>query len=121
MGYPFCRECPGVTYKYYNNGKKKQLSGVSLDDKKALENIDAINSWNEFENKYKNLFNAIRAECLGKEKNENLKKKLNSLKNRISIPGSKRNDFDSKFKKLFDMADGKIRNVNTAESITAAG
>ena len=54
VGCPFCRECSGVTYKYYNNGKKKQLSGVSLDDKKALENIDAINSWNEFENKYQN-------------------------------------------------------------------
>ena len=119
VGCPFCRGCPGVTYKIDNNGNEKKLAAISLEDKKELENINNINSWNSFKNKYLNLFNAIRAECLGKEQNEDLKKKLNSLKSRINDFGAERNDFDIKFKKLYDMADGKIRDVNAAESITA--
>lgn len=90
IGCPFLRDSIGITYKIDDNGKEEILASVSLDDKKALKHIKYINSWNEFDIKYNNLFNSIRDECLGKEQNENLKNKLNALKNRINIPDSKR-------------------------------
>ena len=93
VGCPFCRGCPEITIKKYNDGDEKQLASISLEDKKELKNIDNINNWNSFKNKYDNLFNAIRAECLGKEQNEDLKSKLNSLKSRISDFGVESNDF----------------------------
>ena len=119
VGCPFCRGYPGSTIKKCNNGTEKKLASMSLEDKKELKNINNINSWNSFKDKYENLFNAIRAECLGKEKNEDLKKKLDSVKSKMSDYGAEKEDFEIKFKKLYDMADGKIRDVKSAESITA--
>jgi len=46
------------------------------------------------------------------------KKKLVSLKSKISDYGAEKEDFEIKFKKLYDMDDGKIRDVKSAESIT---
>jgi len=119
VGCPFCRGYPGSTIKKCNNGTEKKLASMSLEDKKELKNINNINSWNSFKDKYENLFNAIRAECLGKEKNEDLKKKLDSVKSKISDYGAEKEDFEIKFNKLYDMADGKIRDVKSAEFITA--
>ena len=109
VGCPFCRGCVGKTYKVDENGNVIKIASVSSNDIKALENINNINNLQEFNNKFENLFNAIRAECLGKEKNENLINKLKDLQNRISIPESERNDFSSKFSKLYGMANGSTR------------
>ena len=61
-----------------------------------------------------NLFNAIRARCLGKEADSDLMSKLNNLKSRIYDAGSEQNDFNKKFNELYRMASGQIRNVTNA-------
>ena len=114
VGCPFSRGCPGVTYIIDDYGNEDQKASLSSEDQKVLNNINSINSWNDFKNKYQNLFNAIRAKCLGRNADSDLKNNLNNLKSRISDAGSEQNDFNSKFKKLYDMADGKIRDVNAA-------
>ena len=85
-----------------------------LKTKNTLNNINSIKNWSDFKSKYQNLFNAIRAKCLGRNADSDLKNKLNNLKNRITDAGSEQSDLNNKFKKLYDMADGKIRDVNNA-------
>ena len=76
--------------------------------------MNTINNWNDFKSKYLNLFNVIRVQMLGKNTDSDLKNKLNNLRARITDSGSEQNDFVSKFNKLYNMADGKIRDVNAA-------
>ena len=112
VGAPFCRDCPGITYLIDNYGNEKIQASLNREDQKALENIDSINNWVDFKAKYINLFNAIRAKCLGRNADEALKQKLINLKARITDAGNEQNEFEQKFKKLFDMANGRIRDVN---------
>ena len=118
VGCPYCRGCPGVTYKIDDYGNEKKQASLSSEDQKALKEINSINNWNSFKSKYPNLFNAIRAKCLGKTADSALKKDLNNLKARIHDAGSEQKDFNIKFNELYRMADGQIRNVSNA--VTAA-
>jgi hypothetical protein len=114
VGCPFSRGCPMATYRVDDYGNEIPIATLSTKDKKVLDNIGSINSWNDFKNKYQNLFNSIRAKCLGRNADSELKNKLNDLKSRITDAGYDINDFLNKYKKLYDMADGKIRDVNAA-------
>jgi hypothetical protein len=114
VGCPFSRGCPGVTYIIDQYGNERQKASLSQEDLKVLNNINSINHWIDFKSKYNNLFNAIRAKCLGRNADSDLKNKLNNLKSRITDAGSEQNDFTNKFNKLFDMANGKLRDVNAA-------
>ena len=114
VGCPFSRGCPGVTYIIDNNGNQTEKASLSREDQNALAQIDTIGNWSTFKSKYQNLFNSIRAKCLGRTADSDLKNKLNNLKSRISDAGSEQNDFDNKFNNLYKMADGQIRNVNAA-------
>ena len=118
VGCPFSRDCPGITYKIDDNGNETEQASLSKEELETFNNIDNIDSLYEFNNKYKLLYNAFRAKCLGKDKNEDLKDKLNNLKRRINGQG---NDFDQKFKELFNMADGSLRNINRITTTSTAG
>ena len=59
-----------------------------------------------FKVKYENLFIAIRAECLGKERNQTITNDLNALENRISDSGTEINDFKEKIKILKELNSG---------------
>ena len=48
------------------------------------------------------------------QQNRMIKDKLNSLKNRNTDSGAEQSDFNNKFKKLYNMAYGKTRDVNNA-------
>ena len=114
VGCPYSRGCPGVTYIIDMNGNVRQQASLSREDQKALKDINSINKWSDFKSKYLNLFNAIRARCLGKEADSDLMVKLNNLKSRIQDIGSEQSDFDNKFNELYRMASGKIRDVKNA-------
>ena len=116
VGCPFSRGCPGVTIIIDENGKERQQASLSREDQKALEQINSIKNWNTFNTKYQNLFRAIRAKCLGRNADNDLKNKLNKLKERIIDAGSSQNDFNTKFNNLYRMADGQIRNVENAKT-----
>ena len=114
VGCPFSRGCPGITYIIDDNGNERQQASLSREDQNALSNINNISDWNTFNSKYLNLFNAIRAKCLGRNADSELKNQLNNLKSRITDAGPNQNDFDTKFNNLYRMADGQIRNVSSA-------
>ena len=63
----------------YKMMEKKTLASFSLKEKEILKNINSINSWINFKGKYKNLVNAIKAECIGRGPNEKLKNELIDL------------------------------------------
>lgn len=114
VGSPFSRGCPGVTYIIDNYGNETQKSSLSREDQKALEEINSIGNWSTFKSKYQNLVNAIRAKCLGRNADSDLKNMLNNLRSRIIDVGNEINDFNTKFNTLFKMADGQLCNVNAA-------
>jgi hypothetical protein len=114
VGCPYSRGCPGVTYLIDRYGNEKKQASLSMEDQQALNEINSISSWGTFKSKYPNLFNAIRARCLGKEADSDLMSKLNNLKSRIYDAGSEQNDFNKKFNELYRMASGQIRNVTNA-------
>ena len=114
VGCPYSRGCPGVTYLIDMKGNERQQASLSREDQQALKDINSINNWSIFKTKYLNLFNAIRARCLGKEADSDLMDKLNNLKSRIKDIGSEQSDFDNKFNELYRMANGKIRDVKNA-------
>ena len=58
-----------------------------------MNGINNIRNWNTFKKIYYNLFNAIRAKCLGREADSDFKNKLNNLKNRIKDYDSEISDF----------------------------
>ena len=114
VGCPYSRGCPGVTYLIDMNGNEKKQASLSREDQQALDSINSICSWSIFKSKYPNLFNAIRARCLGREADSDLMSKLNSLKSRIHDVGSEQSDYNNKFNELYRMASGQIRDVNKA-------
>lgn len=114
VGSPFSRGCPGYTYIIDNYGNETQKSSLSREDQKALEEINSIGNWSTFKSKYQNLVNAIRAKCLGRNADSDLKNMLNNLRSRIIDVGNEINDFNTKFNTLFKMADGQLCNVNAA-------
>ena len=114
VGAPFCRGCPGVTFIIDNYGNERQQASLSKEDQDALKNINSISNWSNFKSKYQNLFNAIRAKMLGNNADNDLMNKLNNLKSRINDAGNENSDFNQKFNKLYEMASGKIRDVNNA-------
>lgn len=85
-----------------------------LKTKNTLNNINSITNWSHFKSKHQNLFNAIRAKFLRRNADSDIKNKLNSLKNRNTDSGAEQSDFNNKFKKLYNMAYGKTRDVNNA-------
>ena len=114
----FSRDYPGITYKIDKNGNEIKQAPLSKEELETFNNIDNIKILDEFNKNYKLLYNAFRAKCLGKEKNEELKDKLNKLKSRINGQG---NDFNQKFNELFKMADGSLRNINSIITTSTAG
>ena len=108
VGCPYCRESPGTTYIIFNNGTEKQLVTLTQKDRNIFQNINNINKWNDFKLKYENLFRAIRAECLGKERNQNITNDLNALEKRISDSVTEINDFKEKIKILKEL-NGRLR------------
>ena len=108
VGCPYSRECPGITYIIYNNGTQKTLATLTKEDRNNFNNMNNINNLNDFNSKYESLFRAIRAECLGKERDKNLANKLNSLEKKLGVND---NEFKKKINKLKEL-NGGLRHIS---------
>lgn len=109
---PFSRGCPGETSKIEQIGNEKIQASLSKEDQQALNNIDSINNWNS----YGNLFISKRAKCLCRNTDEELKDKLNNLKNRIKDSENEEVDFIIKFNNLYRIVDSQIHNVKNVST-----
>ena len=124
VGAPFTRECANQTINILDN-YQKVIFQLTENDLKILEKIETINNYEEFRNLYGKLTNSIIAKMLGKDADEELKIKLDELKNKIiSSPIFQKkeiikNKFISQWNKLYEIANGKISDTFSFESITA--
>ena len=125
VGAPFNRECANQTIQVLYKGHrdvKMQISNSAINAKKKL---DSISTYSEFREYYGKLSNVIFAKMAGKQADDDLKNKLKELKNRvINDPLLKRKQvfkekFEELWKKLYDMADGKVRDKLSFDDISA--
>ena len=120
VGAPFCRNTPNKTLKKeLKDNKFEPLITLSIEDIKTLNNIEKINNYEEFKNKYNKIFNAVQAKCIGTSDGE-LKKKLEEMFENIINNSGKNEDLELKKKALIGMTEGSIKDKFTLESIKAA-
>ena len=114
VGAPFCRGCPNRSIQVLD--EKERIAGptLSLDEISAFNNINNLNSLNQFNNSFDKLLSAIKAKQLGKNADNELCEKLKSLKERIlkGLNEKQKNDFEIKWKKLYDIASQGIHEFN---------
>ena len=125
VGAPFTRGCENQTIyilAYRKHEVKMKLSEKAL---KSFEKIDQIENYEEFRESYGKLVNSILAKMLGKDADEALKEKLNKLKKKVETSPilQKKKAFKQKFEiqwnKLYDMANGKVSDNFSFDSISA--
>jgi len=125
VGAPFNRESANQTIQVLKIGHRDVKMQISVSAVNALKKLDDISTYLEFRECYGKLSNAIFAKMAGREADNILKNKLNELKNRVKNDPilKKKQMFKEKFeiqwKKLYDMADGKMRNKLSFDDISA--
>jgi hypothetical protein len=81
------------------------------EDIQIFNNLEQIQSYEEFEQKYENIYRIFRAKCLGKDTNIELKEKFNNFKKKIiNVPDNKIEEFNKKIDKINDIINGGLRN-----------
>ena len=125
VGAPFTRGCENQTINvltYGNHEVKMKLSEKALE---SFEKIDQIENYEEFRESYGKLVNSILAKMLGKDEDKILKEKLNKLKKKVEsspILQKKKvlkHKFEIQWNKLYDMANGKVSDNFSFDSISA--
>ena len=109
VGCPYSRNCPGSTFIVLKDGSQKEKASLLKEDLEIFEQIENIKTFEEFNSKYYNIFRAIRAKCLGKKSDTQLKEKFLNFKNKIKIPNNKKNEFEIKINELENMINGSLR------------
>ena len=106
VGAPYCRGCPNRSIQVLDANNRIKGPSLSLDEIKAFDQLQSINSINQFNNLYDKLHSAIKAKQLGKNGDNNLMNILNSLYSRIinTKSGQQKIDFEKKWNELYEMA-----------------
>ena len=106
VGAPYCRGCPNRSIQVLDANNRKKGPSLSLDEIAAFNQITSINSINQFNNLYDKLYSAIKAKQLGKNGDNDLMNKLNSLKSRIinGLNDQQKADFEKKWNELYEKA-----------------
>jgi hypothetical protein len=111
VGCPYSRDCPSFTYIVDSQGNQKEQASLLEEDIQIFNNLEQIQSYEEFEQKYENIYRIFRAKCLGKDTNIELKEKFNNFKKKIiNVPNNKIEEFNKKIDKINDMINGGLRN-----------
>ena len=111
VGCPYSRDCPSFTYIVDSQGNQKEQASLLEEDIQIFNNLEKIQSYEEFEQKYENIYRIFRAKCLGKDTNIELKEKFNNFKKKIiNVPDNKIEEFNKKIDKINDMINGGLRN-----------
>ena len=113
VGAPYCRGDPSVTYIYKSETSFEKLASLSHQQIDLYQNFHNISSYSEFISKYGDLKLVIEAQMYGRNRDNDLIKRLESMKNNIlskNISQQQKDDFNAKYKVLYTMADGGLRN-----------
>ncbi len=111
VGCPYSRNCPGFTYIIDQKGNQKEQASLLKEDLEIFDNLNKINTYEEFQSKFWNIYRVIRAKCLGKNADDELKSKFYNLKRKIKVPENNQNDFNEKMRQIEFMINGGLRKI----------
>ena len=123
VGAPFCRNCPNITIFIPKENQRNVLASLMPDEIEVLNNLEKIDSYYDFIDKYEKLQNAIQNKMIGFEPDFKLIEKLNKLKENIIndyLNENEKNYFIEKINVLLNMAEGCLQNSFTIDSIAVA-
>ena len=105
VGFSFCKMSPFRIINILDKNNRIKGPSVDLETFEALEKLDNI-SFEQFNNLYEKLYSAIKFYQLNGNENKVLINKLFSFKKKIieSLSEQQKNNFEEKFKKLFNIA-----------------
>ena len=112
VGSPYCRGDPSVTYIYKSETSFEKLASLSHQQINLYQNFDKISSYSEFISKYDDLKLVIEAQMYGRNKDPDLVRRLEYMKNNIlskSLTQQQKDDFMEKYNLLLKMAEGGLR------------
>mgnify|MGYP002622861730 CR=1 FL=1 len=110
VGCPYSRDCPGYTYIVDYQGNQREQASLYGEDFQIFNNLNKIKTYEEFKSKYGNIYRIFRAKCLGKNPDDELKRKYTNFIKNIDVPKKNKNDFDEKIKDIEFMINGGLRN-----------
>ena len=122
VGAPYCRDCPNVTYEIKYKNDRKKLVTLLPEDIQTLDEIIMINNYQEFCEKYDNIDRAIQSKMLGADIDQELIQKLETIKKNIeqNISKDELEEFNRKWKSLYNMSSGYINETFSIDEIAAA-
>ena len=123
VGVPYSRGCPNQTIRVSNIGERTVEKILLQEDLNALENIDNINTYEQFLENVQKISKALIAKLSGKEENDDeLLNKLEKMKNRVdndlSMDEKCKEKLEKYFKKLKEMVTGGLKEAFTLDSIS---
>ena len=119
VGAPFARGCGSKTIEIKSDGSRKEYIGANATDFTVLDQIDNINSLDQFKRYYKPIFNATKTKMIGTSGDSSLKNKFEKLKNRLMNAVSLVAKANQILSILIGMASGTLKNVFDIAAISA--
>ena len=112
VGAPYCRGDPSVTYIYKSETSFEKLASLSHQQINLYQNFDKISSYSEFISKYDDLKLVIEAQMYGRNRDPDLVRRLEFMKNNIlskPLTQQQKDDFMEKYNLLLKMAEGGLK------------
>ena len=121
---PYARDSESqfISVKYNSNKEIKTLveKSVTMADINALKNLENIDDFDKFRENIGRLSKAIIALMMGKNNDDELKARIENMKNRIynKLDVKSRVKFDSSYEKLMKMVTGSLKEAFSLDSIS---
>ena len=121
---PYARDSESqfISVKYNNKKEIKTIveKSVTMADINALKNLENIDDFDKFRENIGRLSKAIIALMMGKNNDDELKARIENMKNRIynKLDTKSRVKFDSSYEKLMKMVTGSLKDAFSLDSIS---
>ncbi len=109
VGCPYSRDCPGLTFIVDKEGNVKEQASLMDEDIEIFNNLNQINTFDDFKTKFENIKRVVRAKCLGRNANDELIKMFSEFKKNMKDINNNKEEFNKKMKEIEDMIKGGLR------------
>ena len=83
------------------------------EDIEIFNNLNQINTFEDFKTKFENIKRVVRAKCLGRNADEELIKKFSEFKKNMKVLNNNKEEFNEKMKEIEDMIKGGLRDFQS--------
>ena len=122
---PYARDSESQFISVKYDSKQKEIKtliekSVTMADINALKNLENIDDFDKFRENIGRLSKAIIALMMGKNKDDELKARIENMKNRIynKLDAKSKIKFDSSYEKLMKMVTGSLKEAFSLDSIS---